>query len=48
MNCIILHDFGYSGTWFFWSAVSAIESFWILLSVLTLDLQNVTDKEQKH
>lgn len=48
MNCIILHEFGYLGTWFFLLAVSAIESFWILLSVLTLDFQNATDKEQKH
>lgn len=39
MNCIILHNFGF-GTWIFSSSVSAIvESFWILLSVVTFDLQ---------
>lgn len=45
MSCIILHNFGL-GTWIFSSAI--VERVWILLSVLTLDLQNTTDKEQKH
>ena len=48
MSCIILHNFG-PGTWTFLPTVSAlVESFQILLSVLTLDLQNVTDGGQKH
>lgn len=38
MNCIILHNFGF-GTWIFSSVSAIVESFWILLSVVTFDLQ---------